>query len=258
MTVDLNFKKMGRGRPLIVMHGLFGSLDNWMTLGKRWSEDFSVYLVDLRNHGKSPHAVSHTIQTMAEDVISFLDQQNLENAAVLGHSMGGKVAMELALQFPERIQSLIVADMGPQQYARGHDQIFEALQAVDIDNAEQRSDITDQLQQYIAEPGIIAFLAKNAVRTENGFRWRMNLDVLEAEYEGILQPTVSQRSYDKRVLVLKGEKSPYITDESEAEFRVLFPRVEIVTIPRAGHWLHAEQPEIFYEKVRQFLLSGEV
>lgn len=258
MTVDLNFKHMGSGPPLIVMHGLFGSLDNWMTLGRKWSEDFSVYLIDLRNHGKSPHTSSHTTEEMAEDVIAFMDQQNLDSVAVLGHSMGGKVAMELALRFPDRIDSLIVADMGPQEYPRGHDRIFEGLQGVDFSQIEQRNDISDQLARYIKEPGTIAFLAKNAVRTDHGFRWRMNLDVLEQDYENILKETVSEKSYDKRVLVLKGGKSPYVTEESRSLLHKLFPQVEIESLSGAGHWLHAEEPEIFYEKVKEFLLSAAI
>jgi len=256
--VKLNYKQMGSGQPLIVLHGLFGSLDNWMTLGRRWSEDFSVYLLDLRNHGRSPHTPEHTLNAMADDVIDFMDGQNLQSASVLGHSMGGKVVMELALKHPERIRSAIIADMGPQEYERGHDQIFKALQSVDFSVIEQRSDITDQLKKFISNPGVVAFLAKNAARSGQGFHWKMNLDVLESGYENILRPIISDQPYEKKVLVLKGEKSPYVTPEAELMLLDLFPRVEIRTLPEAGHWLHAEQPELFYEKVHDFLLSDEV
>lgn len=255
--IKLNFKQMGSGRPLIVLHGLFGSLDNWMTLGRKWSEDFSVYLLDLRNHGRSPHTSEHTLEGMARDVIEFMDQQNIQSAAILGHSMGGKVVMELALKHPDRIRSAIIADMGPQQYERGHDQIFEAFHSVDFSVVKQRRDITHQLEKIVPNPGIVAFLAKNAVRTDQGFRWRMNLDALESGYENILQPIVSDHPYENKVLVLKGEKSPYVTQEAELMLLDLFPRAEIQTIPEAGHWLHAEQPELFYKSVREFLLSDE-
>lgn len=254
--IHLHYKHLGDGEPLIVLHGLFGSSDNWSTLGKRWSTDLSVYLADLRNHGRSPHTTGHSIPEMVQDVVQLLDELELEDAHLLGHSMGGKVVMELALQHPDRVRSLVVADMAPRKYPRGHDDILRALHAVDMSEMEKRSDIEARLSDFISQKSIVYFLAKNVARTKEGFRWKMNLEVLDRDYEKILQANSEDKSYNKKTLFLRGEKSDYIRAEDETLIRRLFPKAEIKTIPDAGHWLHAEQQDLFYEAVLNFIKDG--
>lgn len=251
--IHLNYKKYGHGDPLIILHGLFGSLDNWATLGRKWAENYTVYLVDLRNHGKSPHTESHTIGDMAGDVKDFIRQHKIKNPVVLGHSMGGKAAMELALTNPDILQGLIIADIGAQAYPPGHDLIFKAIRSVNLDKVESRKDIEEKLSESIHDKGIIFFISKNITRTKAGYRWKMNIDTLDREYEKVLKAIKPGRIFDKPTLLIRGEKSGYVTSENINLLRQLFPHIKIETIAGAGHWLHAEKPDEFEEDVRAFM-----
>lgn len=250
---NLNFKKYGAGEPLIILHGLLGSLDNWSTLGRKWADNYSVYLVDLRNHGKSPHTPTHTVPGMARDISDFIDTHDIYEPVVLGHSMGGKVAMELALSHPDEIRALIIADMGAQAYPRSHDKIFQAIRSLDLDRNDSRKNIEKKLSETISDKGIVYFIAKNIDRTKEGYRWKMNLDIIEQDYEEILKAIEPGRIFDKPTLLIRGEKSGYVRKEDRHLLQQLFPRIKTASILGAGHWLHAEKPEEFEKEVRRFL-----
>lgn len=253
--MNLNYKTMGEGYPLVILHGLFGTLDNWQTIGKRLSEQFMVYLVDLRNHGRSPHAPEHTYRAMAEDVREFMAQQWIHEAFVMGHSMGGKVAMELAVEHPETVRKLVVVDIAPKVYKGGHEVIFETLMQVDLGVSQDRSVIESQMAQRIEEPGIRQFLMKNLSRNpESGkFEWKMNLQALWAHYADILADSIPMGYWDGPALFLRGGQSGYIQDQDWASVLDRFPQAQLVTIQGAGHWVHAEQPDALYQEVFRFL-----
>ncbi|GAA5220200.1 alpha/beta fold hydrolase [Membranihabitans marinus] len=253
MSISLNFKELGEGKPLIVLHGLFGSLDNWSSLGRQWAEYNRVFLVDLRNHGKSPHTADHNYPAMANDIVDFIDQHQLSDVTLLGHSMGGKVVMETALQRPDLVAQLIVADMSPRPFPRGHDDIFEAMNALDFSSITSRKEIETVLMEKLQDIGVVLFLSKNIKRSSNGFEWKFNKSVLEDSYENVLMPVQSSGIFDKPTLFLKGENSNYIRSEDRESIVQLFPQAQIKTIFNAGHWLHADNPKQFFDEVSLFI-----
>ncbi len=253
--MELYHKIFGRGEPLLILHGLFGSSDNWQTLGKRFAEQHTVILVDLRNHGRSPHLPRHTYPEMAEDLESFLDAKRIHRCAVLGHSMGGKAAMQFALFFPERIEKLVVVDMAPRAYSGGHESILQAMRGLPLASLSSRKEAETQLLQQIPEKDIVRFLMKNLSRSaHNGFEWKFNLDVLYRDYGAILAAVEeTPEPYPGEALFIGGGRSTYIRPQDEADIHRLFPKAEIARIPDAGHWVHAEQPDRLYSRVRAFL-----
>lgn len=252
--MELNYKSLGQGEPLIVLHGLFGTLDNWQTLAKAWAEDYLVYLVDLRNHGRSPHVDGLSYPSMAEDLSEFMEQNWIHKAHVLGHSMGGKVAMELALTYPDLVDKLVVVDIAPRPYAPGHDDVFAALFAVDLQKLESRQEAEAILEKHIDEWGVRQFLLKNLSRTkEGGFEWKMNLPVIYRDYARILEPPTENEPFEGPTLFIRGAESRYVKDEDVLRIQELFPRSTLSTVPGAGHWLHADQPEILKNMVIDFL-----
>lgn len=255
--MQLNYKKLGAGEPIIILHGLLGSLDNWQTIGRKLADEYEVYLVDQRNHGKSPHTETHTYQDMADDLLEFMNQQGLDKAHLLGHSMGGKTVLRFALNHPERVRSLIVADMGMKGYGRHHDEIFDALYRMDLPAIERRSDAEEQMEILIPDYGVRQFLLKSLDRTGDGaYEWKFNLDVLYNEYDQVTEPIESDVVVDVPVVFVRGEKSGYVRDEDFPGFKKNFPQAQLVTIPKAGHWLHAEAPKEFLEALLSFL-SGQ-
>lgn len=252
--MKLNFKRFGDGEPLIILHGLLGMLDNWQGPGKMLADAFDVIIVDLRNHGHSPHSDEHNYDAMVADVLELMDSLRLDSAHILGHSMGGKVAMLLAQNAPERLQKLIVADIGPKYYPVHHQKIFAALRAVDLDALERRTDAESYMVPHIPEPGIRHFLMKSLYHpSRDRFAWRFNLQALEANIEGIGQ-AMDEMDFEGETLFLRGGNSDYITDEDWPDIKVLFPHAYLLTIEGAGHWLHAEKPNEFVAAVREFLL----
>lgn len=256
--MDLFFERKGEGPAFIILHGLFGSSDNWRTVAKPFTESHSVYFVDQRNHGRSPHFDEHTMPSIAADLAAFMDEQGLQTATVLGHSMGGKVATYFALAYPERLEKLIVADMGIKRYAPGHNEIFEALCSVDFSKVEKRSDAEAQLKQHGIHPVTRGFLLKSMKRDKSGqYCWRFNLPVLESEYENILmgldEMGAPHTSYDGPTLFVRGAKSDYVLDEDWPAIQQVFPSAELASIENAGHWLHAEQPQAFVETIQGWL-----
>ncbi|MDX5321295.1 MAG: alpha/beta fold hydrolase, partial [Bacteroidota bacterium] len=247
----------GPGKPLIIMHGLFGMLDNWHNLARKFSENFHVFLLDLRNHGQSPHSAVMNYPIMADDLWEFMQQQGLSKAYILGHSMGGKVAMEFALKYPDKCDKLIVVDIAPVNYKPGHNEVFEALFNLDISNGEKsRKELDQEMTAWIQDFGTRQFLLKSLVRKEEGgYYWKFNLPVIHQHYSEIIAGIEGNRTFEKEALFLRGGKSRYVKEEHHGEITQLFPNHQLHTIEDAGHWVHAEKPTELIEAVTKFLLS---
>jgi len=249
----LFFRKMGEGQPVIVLHGLFGSSDNWLSMGKLLAENFTVYLLDQRNHGQSFHDNEHSFAAMAEDLANFIEQNGIDRPHIMGHSMGGKVAMKFALDRTNELAKLIVVDISPRGYRVHHQRILQGLKAVPLSLLESRKQADDILTEYVPETSERQFLLKNLTRNEKGFEWRINLPVLDSAIEKIVAE-VSGAPVGNPTLFIKGETSEYIRDIDLPIIGELFPNSTVTTIKNAGHWIHAEQPELFLQTVRLFLL----
>lgn len=255
-AVELAHKILGAGRPLVVLHGLFGTLDNWQTVGRRLAERRQVVLVDLPNHGRSPHVEAVDYADQAVALAGFLADQWMHEVDVLGHSMGAKVAMRLALDYPDRVRSLVAVDMAPRAYAPGHGEIFAAMRSVPVGDDLTRGEIDALLAERIAEPGVRRFLMKNlARRREGGFRWKVNLEALHRGYERLLAP-VTGGPWGGPALFVRGAASDYVRDVDLAGIRERFPAARLVTIAGAGHWVHADRPAELLEAVEAFLPPG--
>ena len=251
--LSLNFKKSGTGPPLIILHGLFGMLDNWQSIANKLEAHYTVYLVDQRNHGRSPHHPSHTYPDLAEDIVHMMNHELLKEAFFIGHSMGGKTVMQLALEFPERVQKAIVVDIGPQGYPSGHDDIFEALFSIYLDQVHYRSDAEKVLLDKIQDFGVRQFLLKNMYRNTDGtYAWRMNLQALYDQYAHIRGPVEGLRS-DCPMLFVRGGNSNYISDSDWLSMQSMFPNAKLATIEGAGHWVHADHPDALYEVMHNYL-----
>jgi len=246
------------GHPLLILHGLFGSLGNWNWHSNKLSEQYAVYALDLRNHGASPHNEQMDYPVMAADVIEFMDEHNIGSAHLLGHSMGGKVAMQLALEHPQRVDKLIVADIAPVKYAGEHDQVFDGLRAIDLQQIKSRTQADKMLAEYVEDEVVRQFLLTNLVPDEDGrFHWRINLPVLAKSYLQLRAAPAGDGIFDKPVLFIKGALSNYITEKHQQDIKKKFPQARLKTIMQTGHWLHAEKPQTFYHLVSDFLSQPE-
>jgi len=268
--MNLYHRQMGEGPPLIILHGLYGSSDNWLNIGKKLADSHQVYLPDQRNHGRSPHSDTHTYPAMRDDLLAFMDREGLDKATVLGHSMGGKTAAYLAVSHPERLNRLIVVDIAPTGYPRISESNPQALTHLNITNALYNLD-TSQIQtlkeadQLLAESipymQVRQFLLKNLKRDkETGrFKWLLNVGAIRDQLPAImdgLNPDEfgeSDRITSIPTLFIKGGKSPYIQEQHFDPIHRIFPRAQIKTIEGAGHWVHAEKRGEFLEVVREFL-----
>ncbi len=261
MSVELHHQISGRGEPLILLHGLFGSLDNLGVVARGLQDNWQIHSLDQRNHGRSPHTDTMTYPEMADDVLAYMDAQGLEKATILGHSMGGKVAMQLALQAPDRISAIIVADISPVTYRPRHDAVLEGLKAVDTAALESRQDADHTLSEYVEEAGVRQFLLKNLMsipadeKDDSGarYRWRLNLPVIDASYADLSAAPDGEGPYEGPVLFIKGADSPYIQTKHRDTITQLFPHVELQSIEGAGHLLHFEKPDDFVALCRRFL-----
>lgn len=241
--MKLNFKTFGEGEPVIILHGLFGMLDNWQTFGKKLAEFYQVFLIDQRDHGKSPHTSDFDYQLLANDLKSFMDQQGLSKVKLIGHSMGGKTIMQFAMDYPELIEKMIVVDIGVKQYTGGHEDIIQALQSVPVSEIASRNEAEEILSQTIKEKGVRLFLMKNLSRNpEGGYRWKMNLDLLERNYPVIMSWNLLENYSEVNSLFVKGGNSKYILEKDATGIYAVFPNADIQTIDDAGHWIHAEKP----------------
>jgi esterase len=253
--VQLNYRTYGNGFPLIILHGLFGSLDNWQTVSRRLGEHFQVFAIDQRNHGGSPHSEIFNYGVMAEDLLQFMETHGLAKAHILGHSMGGKTAMQFALQHPGKVEKLIVVDIAPKAYFPGHLDIFKALFALDLSKFQNRKEIEDALAPSIPEVSVRQFLLKNLSRDDRGnFKWKLDLTSIYQNYDQLNQALPRERQFPGKALFIKGERSDYILDEDNSGIRELYPQAVIVKIPGAGHWVHAEKLEEFIKTTLEFLL----
>lgn len=236
--------------PLIIVHGLYGSGRNWGVIAKRLSEDRHVLTPDMRNHGDSPHTDSHSYPDLAADLAELIDAHG-GRAHVVGHSMGGKAAMTLALQHPEKLTSLLVADIAPVAYTHSQIQFIEAMRAVDLSQVEKRSDAVAQLAEHVPDKALQSFFTQS-LDLQNK-RWKLNLDTLAAEMPKIIGFPEVSGSYDGPTLFLSGGQSDYVLPEHRDRIRTLFPKARYAKIPKAGHWLHADDPRGFEASVRAFL-----
>ncbi len=254
--MNLHFKQMGQnGEPLLILHGLFGTLDNWQTMARQYAQTHQVYLIDMRNHGRSPHTDDFSYQLMSDDLAEFIDQQNLTSAQVLGHSMGGKAAMNLALEHPTKVSKLLIADIAPKAYPPHHEEIIAGFRSIDLATLESRQDADDQLAQRIPDLGTRLFLLKNLYRKEdNSYGLRLNIDAIENNLENVLSNITSETPFNKPTLFIRGGQSRYIKPEQDMEqIKTLFPQAQLETIEDTGHWLHAEKPDEFFRISMQFL-----
>lgn len=245
------------GKPLVILHGLFGSGDNWQTHAKQWSQYFQVFILDNRNHGHSPHDNEMNYDVMAHDLKETLDQLNLSNVYLLGHSMGGKMAMRFAQLFPRYVEKLIVVDMGIKAYPPHHQLIFDGIAAVHVEDCSSRKEAENRLAPYVAELSTQQFLLKNLYwENENTLAWRFNLFALKTNIHHIISSLPSVVCHT-RTLFLFGGKSNYVLATDQEEMTTSFPHCTFECIPEAGHWVHAESPLKFSQTVLNFLLNKE-
>ncbi|PEN14438.1 alpha/beta hydrolase [Longibacter salinarum] len=255
--MDLHYAEYGdEGPALIILHGLLGAHGNWHTLSRtRFSEHSQVYAVDQRNHGESPHSDQFDYDVMAVDTRDFIEQHHLGTATLLGHSMGGKTAMQTALTYPDIVDRLIVVDMSPRSYPPSHEPLLNALQRIDPTDYNDRSAIDDVLAKDVPSFSIRQFLLKNLDydRDAEHYRWKMNLPVIAANYGQVNKPVQADQPFDKPALFIRGGTSSYVQDEDMDRINELFPQAELVTVEGAGHWVHAEKPTELADAVESFI-----
>ena len=245
----------GEGQPLLIIHGFLGMSDNWKSLGTQYAnEGFQVHMLDLRNHGRSFHSNDFSYELMVADVLEYCNHHNLSNISIIGHSMGGKVAMLLATTYPDLIKKLIVADIGPKYYAPHHQDILAGLNAVDFSTKPDRTQVEEMLYPYIPDFGTRQFLMKSLYWKEPGqLDFRFNLKVFNEKIEEIGKSLPDDKIFERPTLFIRGGNSRYILDKDMPEIQKHFPIFELVTIPNVGHWLHAENPKMFFEETIKFL-----
>jgi len=263
--MELFFRKYGKGFPLIILHGLYGSSDNWVSIAKRLSNNFEVFLIDQRNHGRSPHTEKHTYKLMIEDLREFFEQQNIEKAIITGHSMGGKTAMHFAKAFPQKIEKLIVIDISPKPYIKenidfpiydNHQNIISAMLDIDLKVLKSRKQADDILSKKIEFAYVRQFLLKNLYRKKDkSFAWRINISIIYKSLPEMMKgfDTNETQIVGFPVMFVRGDLSGYIKQKDIELIEKLFPDAKIVTINNASHWLHAEYPE----KLLQYIIDFE-
>ncbi|MES2012406.1 MAG: alpha/beta fold hydrolase [Pseudomonadota bacterium] len=264
--MQLHYQSLGQGQPLILLHGLFGSSDNWGTIAKHFSQHYQVISVDLRNHGRSPHSASQSYTDMANDLLALCDALSLDRIHLLGHSLGGKVAMQFATRHPDRVEKLIVVDMAMRAYADAHTHLIDAMLAVDIATLQNRSEVDKALSSAIPQAMVRQFLLMNLIKSainqsESGLNtsnsnltWRINLAALKANYPSLQQAVCENAHYEKSCLFIRGEHSDYVQDADIEQIKTHFTNAQFASLPTA-HWVHAEQPQTFIEVVDRFLAS---
>jgi len=269
--VELFYRKYGEGVPLIIVHGLYGASDNWVSIGRQLAKNYEVFLIDQRNHGRSPHSSEHTYDLMVEDLYEFIDVHDIEKAILLGHSMGGKTVMQFAKKYPEKVDALIVLDIAPKSYAQaakkqepdnrkgqiGHYSILKAMKNIDFSLMKTRNDVDTELASTIIDLRIRQFLLKNIYRAkDNSLSWRINVDVLYNNLDEIMEGEIDtgfEQIIGFPVLFVRGADSSYIQDSDIEQIKRIFPYAELETIDDAGHWLHAEQPDKLVSLIVDFL-----
>lgn len=255
MNKILHSKILGEGKPLIILHGLFGMLDNWQSIAKEFACFFETHIIDLRNHGRSFHANQHNYKLMSEDLLSYLNAYNLDEVNLIGHSMGGKVAMKFACMYPESVEKLVVVDIAPKYYPPHHQEILSALNAVEQAKIKSRKDADQILSQYFSESTMRQFLLKNLYwKSSKELTFKFNLKVLSDQIENVGQALHINALFENPTLFIVGQASNYIKETDIELIESHFPDFEIVEIPNSGHWVHAENPDQFFDKVSRFLI----
>ena len=265
MPATLKFRKSGHGAPLVILHGLYGASDNWISIARKLEGRFTIFLPDLRNHGHSPHTSSHTYQDMVDDLHLFFNDHHITSAIVLGHSMGGKVAMMFAAEYPELVRGLIVADIAPKNYNLNdrpyktvleHELILGLMEELNLVAVSSRKEIDQFLAEKLHNSTLRQFLIKNIQRNkDNYFEWKINVPVLKHALVSITSGVSSEWFDDRKpilsypVTFIRGLKSDYISDDDLPIIKAIYPEARVIDIPDAGHWLHSEQPEKFVEAV---------
>ena len=261
--MKLFFRKFGTNNPpLIIVHGLYGMSDNWVAIAKVLSEQFEVFVIDQRNHGNSPHSNEHNYNLLQEDLHEFMQDQEIENPVLIGHSMGGKTVMNFAINYPEKINALIVVDISPRRYnsaqltdsSKKHMQILNAMNKINLADFNKRDDIKEHILKTIKEERIVNFILKNLKRETNSFKWKLNIKAIINNLEDIIADlNITDEISGFPTLFVRGKNSNYILDEDISFIEEKFPVAEIETIKNAGHWIHAEQPKEFIRVVEDFL-----
>jgi pimeloyl-ACP methyl ester carboxylesterase len=257
MPLSLAYREYGKGPPIVILHGLFGSAQNWHSMAERLAEYYRVFACDLRNHGGSPWADSMTFPEMADDLEALIDEKSLAPAIVLGHSVGGKTAMLVALKHPDPIDALIVVDIAPVGYEEPFLDYIRAMRNADLSAERRRADVDAALAAAVPDPATRLFLLQNLVEQDGRLEWRINLEAIAANMPHLLGfPDVSALAYEGRALFVSGARSDYIGRRYHGQIYELFPQAEFAVIEDSGHYPHAEQPELFFRRITRFLESA--
>jgi esterase len=254
--MQLHAYKAGSGPPLIIIHGLFGLSDNWVTIGRRLATQFRVIVPDLRNHGRSPHSDLFDFPSMEEDLLELMDELEIDDAAIMGHSLGGRIAVQLALHYPERVNKLIIADISLRKYPprSEHLELIQAMKQLDLDAIHTRQKAEKELTSLVSSHRLRQFLLKNLYHpSRERLAWRLNLDVINESLPALFDTADLRGTYEGPALFVRGGQSDYIRAADIPAIKKQFPRSIVRTIEGASHWVHADKPEEFYQMVHSFL-----
>jgi pimeloyl-ACP methyl ester carboxylesterase len=252
--MELNYKVFGDvGEDIIIIHGLLGSLDNFQSIAKQLSETYRVWLLDMRNHGRSFHSDEMNYEVMVEDVQEFMKDNQLAHTHLIGHSMGGKVAMNFALTYPELVNDLIVVDIGPKKYEGDHQVILQTMKDTSLKDFSERSKIEEKISGKIHSQKIVQLMMKNLGRDQNSFFWKPNVEVILKNYRLLMDTIPKDQIFNGKTVFIKGENSDYIEVDELEEFRKYFPEAQMMIVPNAGHWVHADQLEVFLQLLFKIL-----
>jgi esterase len=254
--MNLFFREFGEGQPVIILHGLFGQSDNWVTVGRRIADQFHVYIPDQRNHGQSPHTSIHSFPAMTDDLAEFIEELHIENPVLIGHSMGGKVAMTYALENPGKVKKLVVIDISPRRYPERitHTQVITQMMSIDLETLTTRGEVEKILNSTIADTRVRMFILKNLYYKIHGkLAWRLNLDAISQSMDLLFDSICSENQYKGPTLFIRGGKSDYVPDADIPMIKSMFPEAVIKTITGASHWVHADAPEELCFMLSSFL-----
>lgn len=260
--MNLFFRQYGKGQPMIILHGVFGVSDNWVSFARKMADHYEVFIPDQRNHGQSPHDPTFNYFALCSDLYDFIEEHDIKDPIILGHSMGGKVAMHFALENPDMLKALIVADISMRTYNRRfrHLDMIDAMMNVNFNNAETREDVESQIKLQIPDERTRLFAMKNLYRREHGgqFAWRLNLEAINLNMDEVFEGIESKNLFTKPTLFVRGGDSDYVKYDDFDQIYRNFPKADIKTIERAGHWLHAEKPDEFQNIITDFLKLNEL